>query len=53
MDHFPDEVGLTCRDHVLDTWDGIEHLAYFFIPYLVFLDLGNQDLEDPADTAAK
>jgi hypothetical protein len=53
LDHFPNEVGLTCRNHVSDTWEGIEHLANFFIPYSVFLDLGYRDLEDPADTAVE
>ncbi len=38
LNQFPDEDGLTCRNHVPNTWDGIEHLVNLFIPYLVFLD---------------
>jgi hypothetical protein len=44
--YFSNEVGLTQRNHVSETWDGIEHLANFFILYSIFLDLGDQDLED-------
>jgi hypothetical protein len=53
LDHFPGEVGLTCRNHVSDTWDGIEHLADLFILYSIFIDLGDQDLEDPANAAVE
>ncbi len=39
--HFPDEVHLSCGNHVSDTRNGIEHAAYFVIAKVLFSHVGH------------
>ena len=51
--HFPDEVHLSCGNHVSDTRNGIEHAAYFVVAKVLFSHVGHRDMQDASYAAVE
>jgi hypothetical protein len=52
-DNFSKEAELPGSGHVLDTWNGIEHVAYLLVPNVVFPHINDGDAENLLDASMK
>ncbi len=52
-DNLSEEAKLLCSYHILNAGDVIKHPAHLLIAYVIFLDVSDQNVDDPADVAVQ